>query len=86
MIDAEKALRESSKPGSGRALVPESWELIRRSPDGSEWVAARGVVSFDLCANGTLVYTDGTGVYHLSPDGKPTPLCDGTLVEHVTLA
>jgi hypothetical protein len=86
MIDAEKALRESKKSGGGKALVPKSWELVRRSPDGSEWVAARGVVSFDLCPNGNLVYTDGTTVYHLTPDGQPTALCDGTLIEHVTLA
>jgi hypothetical protein len=88
VIDAERALRDSNKSGAGggKSLVPKTWELVRRSPDGAEWVAARGVVSFDLCANGALVYTDGSGVYHLTPDGKPTPLCDGTLIEHVTLA
>ena len=39
MIDAEKALR-SAEAGDARSLVPNTWQLPRRSPDGAELILA----------------------------------------------
>jgi hypothetical protein len=81
-IDADKALK--SKNGSDdAALVPPEWELLRRSPDGSEQVLARGVLSFDVNADGRVVFTNGTGVFQLDAGGTPRRLCQGTMIRHV---
>ena len=84
MIDAEKAIR-ASKPGDAKALVPTTWQLTRRRlSDGHEEVLARGVLSFDLADDGTIVYTNGSAVFRLSTDGKSEQLCTGRLIEHVS--
>ena len=68
-IDAEKALR-SARPVQGvPSLVPESWELVRRGQDGAERVLATNVASYDLGADGTVVYSNGRGVFVLDRDG-----------------
>ncbi len=68
-IDAEKALR-SARPVNGvPSLVPESWQLIRISQDGDERVLATNVASYDLSADGTIIYSNGRGVFVLGQDG-----------------
>jgi hypothetical protein len=85
LIDAEKAERASRK-GEPAALVPKDWELVRRGRDGDEEVLAQSVVSFDLCDDGGVVYTDGNTVYHLTPSGRRQRLCQGKMIEHVLAA
>lgn len=85
LVDAERAERRARK-GEPVALVPDDWELVRRRADGSEEVLSGGVVSYDLCADGSVVYTNGTVVYHQAADGRKRPLCDGRLIEHVVVA
>lgn len=70
-IDAEKALR-SERPVHGvPSLVPATWQLVRRSRNGDEVVLASHVASFDLGADGTIVYSNGRGVFVLEQDGAP---------------
>lgn len=82
MIDAEKAERRARK-GEPPALVPDDWELVRRAADGSETVLCGGVVSYDLCDDGSVVYTNGSAVYHRDPNGQRRLLGQGRLIEHV---
>jgi len=51
--------------GRGGGLVPASWELVCRNRNGREYVAARHVVTFDVGADDTVVYSNGYGVYRL---------------------
>lgn len=81
-IDVQAAMKQA-RPGGSPALVPASWELIRRSPDGKESVLAKHVVSFDLTADGTVVYSNGLRTSHRREDGKESILGDGILMEHV---
>lgn len=68
-IDAEKALR-SERPVHGvPSLVPSSWELVSRSRDGAERVLATNVASYDIGADGVIVYSNGRGVFVLDRDG-----------------
>lgn len=68
-IDLEKALR-STRPVQGvPSLVPESWLLVARNRDGQERVLATNVASYDVSPDGTVVYTNGRGVFVLDVDG-----------------
>jgi hypothetical protein len=69
-IDAEKALR-SERPVQGvPSLVPSSWELVSRTRAGDECVLATNVTSYDLSPDGTIVYSNGRGVFVLERDGS----------------
>ena len=65
------------------ALVPKSWELTKKGPTGEPTVVARGVLSFDLAEDGSVVYSNGTGVYVRDPQGKETRICVEKQVEQV---
>lgn len=70
-IDAEKALR-SERPVHGvPSLVPASWQLVQRDPNGQERVLASHVASFDLAADGAILYSNGRGVFVLEPGSAP---------------
>jgi hypothetical protein len=82
-IDAEKALR-SARPVHGvPSLVPDSWQLVSRDPQGQERVLATNVASFDIEADGTIVYSNGRGVFILGQDGASQLAADGELVAEV---
>ena len=51
------------------SLVPDSWELVRRDQNGAERVLATNVASYDISPDGTIVYTNGGGVFVLEADG-----------------
>jgi hypothetical protein len=83
IIDGEKLLRQQAN-NPDRGLVPKSWQLVKRSKDGTDSTLAEGVVSYDL-RDGTIIYTDGTGVYALSEQGDRQKLTQGKLVERVAI-
>lgn len=77
------ALREVRyDTGRDGGLVPGSWELVCRNRNGDEYVAARHVVSFDLAADGTVVYTNGFELFRLVA-GDWQPVARAQLVENV---
>lgn len=84
LVDAEKAEKRSGK-GEATGLAPKDWELVRCAPDGSEAVLADGVVSYDLCSDGSLVFTNGSDVFHLDLEGRKHRLCEGKLIETVAV-
>jgi hypothetical protein len=85
MIDAEKMLKQSNGDAAG-ALVPKDWKLIRRAADGREEVFAERVVAYDVAADGSMVYTDGSRVFARAA-GEMTwrELLRGKLVERVAI-
>jgi hypothetical protein len=83
LIEAQSATPE--KEGSAGALVPSNWELIRQQKDGSTQVIARGVLSFDLCSDGSLLYSNGNAVHWLLPEGKTQVLAREHLVQQVVV-
>ena len=68
-IDAQRIMKNAGK-GDAPPLVPASWQLIRQPPDGAESVCATSVLSFDLCDDGSLVYT-----HRLTRMFSPHPHC-----------
>jgi hypothetical protein len=84
MIDADKAADRSD--GDTPALVPNSWELIRRTASGNdlkEEVIAKGVLTFDLFADGSVLYSNGSGVYRTDKNGSVERLAKDALIEQV---
>jgi len=65
MIDAEKALRTHRGRDGAPSLVPDDWELVRRSTSGDEQVLARGVASFDVTDSGEVLYSNGFSLFVL---------------------
>lgn len=82
MIDADKAA-DRADDGTP-ALVPKSWQLIRRRKDSNtEEVVANGVLSYDLYSDGTVLYSNGSGIYRLDPKGIIKRLTKDSLIEQV---
>jgi hypothetical protein len=84
LIDARKIAR-SSRKGESPALVPASWELVRKGADGGESVLARSVLAYDLCGDGSFVYTTGSKVYHVSASGDSSEIARGEMIERVAV-
>jgi hypothetical protein len=82
VLDTQKQLR-SNKPGDNGALVPATWQLIRRSISGEETVLAKNVLSYDLCSDGSIIHTNGAKVFHLGENGAATEIGHGKLIERV---
>ena len=56
---------------------------MRQQPDGSQEVLARGVLSFDLCDDGSVLYSNGSAIFHLAPGTAPTRLLKHERIEQV---
>jgi hypothetical protein len=85
MVDAEQAIRDH-KGEEAPSLVPKSWELIRRSGDGRVDTLARGVVSFDLCDDDSVVYSNGSAIFHVDAGGSSERLLVANMIEQVVVA
>jgi len=85
LINAEEALRQARrKKEDTPALVPKSWELIRKGRDTST-VLAKGVLSFDLAADGTVIYTNGSAIYRIGAKGKVDRILKESFIEQVVV-
>jgi hypothetical protein len=82
LIDAEQAARDGAPGDDSPDLVPSSWQLVRRGPDGRVQSLAGGVLSFDVADDGALVYTNGTAVYVIA-GGAKRRLCTDHAIEQV---
>ena len=67
------------------SLVPSAWELVRRGQNGSEEVVARNVASFDIGSDGTLVYSNGRGIFTLANPRKPKLVLKDNFIEDVVV-
>jgi hypothetical protein len=78
LIDAEKALQSAHKKGEeAPSLVPKSWELMYQTAEGKSGTLARNVLCYDLCSDGSVVYSNGSAIYHIPVDGKTTRIAKG---------
>lgn len=82
-VDTRQALQKKNRQGSLPPLVPKQWELLRRVGDDSWQTVARHVLTYDVTAEGTCVWTDGNRIYQLQQDGESKVLLDASLVERL---
>lgn len=85
MIWGNVVSAERSGRGGDEApdLVPKTWQLVRRRPDGPEEVVARGVLAFDLAPDGSVVYSNGSAIQVLDPSGRARRLVVESMIEQV---
>ena len=81
LIEARKSMMKSGEDAGG--LVPSSWELCRKSADGNIEILAKSVLSFDLEAGGSVVYSNGAVIYRRMADGQTTKLHKDTMIQQV---
>jgi hypothetical protein len=82
-INAEKALRQGNDINGIPSLVPKSWQLICRTRQGQEQVLATNVASFDVTADGKILYSNGRAVFLLGANNESTLVLKSDLVSQV---
>jgi len=80
LLDADKAA-DRADDGTP-ALVPKNWELIRRQ-GATEQVVAKGVLCYDLYSDGSVLYSNGSGIYRIDQKGSAERLAKDALIEQV---
>jgi hypothetical protein len=85
LIDAERAAREDRLGDpDAPSLVPSSWQLVRQSRGGAPEVLAKSVLSFDLAGDGSLIYSNGSAIHRIAPDGASRErIAVGSMIEQV---
>jgi hypothetical protein len=66
-----------------RARALSSWELVRRRPGGQTESIARNVLAFDIAADGSLVYSAGSSIVRIGPDGSSERVLQGEWIDQV---
>jgi hypothetical protein len=84
VIDARKIQRAASD-AKAPALVPSSWVLVRKCPDGAESIVAKNVLAYDLCATDGFIYSTGSKIFHVSAKGDSTEIGRGRMIERVAV-
>jgi len=80
-------LVQAQRPADGEEppdLVPSSWRLVRRY-EGADRVIARGVLAFDVAADGTVVYSNGSALFAVTPRGSRDRLLSEAMIEQVSV-
>jgi hypothetical protein len=85
-LDAEAALRAGGPLGGVPSLVPASWQLVCRNLRGEEQVLASHVASFDIAPGGTILFSNGFGVFALDGANPPRVLLRDRLIADVVAA
>ena len=84
LIDVDRAAREN-RDGDPDApsLVPSTWQLIRQSSQDKQ-VLAKGVLSFDVAPDGSVLYSNGSSVHRLHPGtDRPERILIGSMIEQI---
>lgn len=69
-LTLENLPNQHAEDGDAPPLVPPSWELVRQGKQGVPEVLATSVLAYDLAADGTVAYSNGSGIYVLLPEGE----------------
>ena len=83
MIDAEKALKKEQRVNGIPSLVPNTWQLVKRTQNGGETVLATSVASFDITSDDVIVYSNGYAVFQLDLNNQSYVVLRDTLIADV---
>ncbi|MEM9538272.1 MAG: hypothetical protein AAGA60_02045 [Cyanobacteria bacterium P01_E01_bin.42] len=84
-LDLDKLPKKHSEDGDAPPLVPATWELVRQGQQGTPEVLAKSVLAYDLAPDGTIAYTNGSGIFLLPPQGKREKVAIDRLIEAIIL-
>lgn len=85
-LDAEAALRAGGSINGVPSLVPASWQLVCRSPEGQEQVLASHVASFDIAPDGGILFSNGFAVFSMDGSTGPRVVLRDRLIGDVIVA
>ena len=85
LIDVDSAARQDRLDPEAPALVPSSWQLVRQGSNGRKEVLAKGVLSFDIDRDGSLLYSNGSAIHRIGPGGgQAERILVGKMIGQVT--
>ncbi len=86
-IDPVTMAKENEKFGDSDspALVPQTWQLMRQEAGMDPQVISKGVLSYDIGSDGSLVFTNGNAIYTVTPGGVAKRLLKTQLIEQVSI-
>ncbi|KPU45703.1 hypothetical protein OXPF_09360 [Oxobacter pfennigii] len=71
LINVEKTLKENKDRGEKNpGIIPRTWELMKRTPDGSIKTVKKGVLDYDINNRGDIIYSNGKYIIKLNDSGK----------------
>jgi hypothetical protein len=77
-VSAESVINPDSEAPD---LVPNTWQLMRQRPGYDAEAIAKGVLAYDLGANGNIVYSNGSAVFLRNAEGKIERIHKEPLIE-----
>lgn len=84
LINAEKELRANKSRGEENpGIIPHTWELHRRSADGSDTLIKRGAAAFRVLKNGDILVSNGSAILRIGADGREEKLIDAHKVTFI---
>ncbi len=84
MVDAEKAMKASRKFDTANpSVVPRSWVLVEIDSEGRDTVLEEGVTAFDVQSDGSILFSNGSAIYHRPDGGKRRLLFKEKWVEQI---
>ncbi|MBP0020524.1 MAG: hypothetical protein J7647_23590 [Cyanobacteria bacterium SBLK] len=83
-LNLDKLPKKHAEDGDAPPLVPATWELVRQGRQGTPEVLAKSVLAYDLAKDGTIAYTNGSGIFLLSPQGKRERVAIDRFIEAIT--
>jgi hypothetical protein len=78
-----RARPDADTQEEGADLVPKTWELRCRSTSGETQTLAAGVLAYDTDAEGNVIYTNGSAIFLLQPNGRKQAILRERLVQQV---
>jgi hypothetical protein len=85
LINADEAAKARYRDtGEVPGLVPSTWRLVREN-GGQMEVLAKGVISYDLCSDGSIIYSNGNAIYLREADGNCLKLHVDSGIEQVVV-
>ena len=78
-----RAQKPGKAPDESADLVPKTWELHCRKPCGETKVLASGVLAYDATPDGKILYTNGSAIFLLHPDGRREKMLNEGMIEQV---
>lgn len=84
LVDAEKEMAAARKRGEKvPALVPKSWVLVKIDTNGDETILEEGVLAFNIQESGTILLSNGSGVFTKEGENKKKLLFSERYVERI---
>lgn len=84
-IDAEKAMRKGIATSGIPSLVPADWVLIRCNENGQQETLAKSVAAYHLDRKGNIIYTNGCGIFYITPEGRHEKVVEDKPIEEIII-